>query len=435
MTLEEFKKRAKKMPDEPGVYFFLGPRKEVLYIGKATSLRDRVRSYFAPDLAETRGPIIVSMIEKAKYLEWRVTDSVLEALILEGSLIRAYKPPANTDRKDDKSYNHVVITKEDYPRVLVVRGKELAGYDPKRSKEVYLPSIKETVHLRYVFGPFPHGLQLQEAMKLIRKIFPYRDRCIPAEVSLAKGKKPKACFNSHLGLCPGTCTGKIGKAEYHRTTRHIALLFQGKKKLILKELEHDMRAAAKLELFEKAQRYRQQLFALQHINDVALIKDEFRHPVSPLGTYRIEAYDIAHLGGSAAVGVMTVVEDGAAQKSEYRKFRIRAAKAGDDPGALQEVLSRRLGHEEWPLPRLIAVDGATAQINAAQRLLNDLGLRIPVVGVVKDEKHRPREIRGDRAHFANRERNRERDILLANAEAHRFAIGYHRKRSRRDMGL
>jgi excinuclease ABC subunit C len=113
-------------------------------------------------------------------------------------------------------------------------------------------------------------------------------------------------------------------------------------------------------------------------------------------------------------------------KNDYRKFRIRKAKSGDDPGALREVLSRRLEHEEWPLPRLIIVDGSTAQINSAQQVLEEYGMTIPIVGVVKDEKHRPRDLRGDRDLI----HGRERDILLANAEAHRFAINYHRKTSR-----
>jgi excinuclease ABC subunit C len=132
---------------------------------------------------------------------------------------------------------------------------------------------------------------------------------------------------------------------------------------------------------------------------------------------------------------MVVVEGSVAQKSEYRKFRIKAAKAGDDTGALREILSRRLGHDEWPLPRLIAVDGARAQINAAEAVLRQYGMGIPVVGVTKDEKHRPRAIvglerfRGSAAVL----KIDERDILLANAEAHRFAITYHRKRTRKSL--
>ncbi|MDE2071706.1 MAG: GIY-YIG nuclease family protein [Patescibacteria group bacterium] len=432
MTLEQFKKKMKKIPDAPGVYFFLGKNKKVLYIGKATSLRDRLRSYFVKDIAGVRSPVIAHMVEKARSIDYRQTDSVLEALILEASLIRAHKPKANTERKDDKSFNHVVITKESFPRVLVVRGKELELLRKKllsrHFRETEGTVSKGFFAIRYEFGPFPHGLQLIEAMKLIRRIFPYRDnKCTPCGEK--KNLQCRPCFSRHIGLCPGVCTGEIGKAEYHCTTRHIAMLFQGKKKLIKRELERDMRRAAKEELFEEAKRFRTQLFALTHIHDVALIKDEYR--AHRAEGDRIEAYDIAHLRGTAAVGVMTVVEDGVAAKSEYRKFRLRSSKAGDDPGALREVLSRRLAHEEWPLPRLIVVDGAVAQMNAAKKVLAQYGVVVPVVGVVKDERHRPRGLQGDKALVARH----DREILLANAEAHRFAIGYHRTTSRKNLTL
>jgi excinuclease ABC subunit C len=304
MTLEEYNLLKKEMPDSPGVYYFLGSRKEVLYIGKATSLRDRVRSYFAPDLISTRGPLLVEMLQLAKTVEWKQADSVLEALILEANLIRSHQPPYNTLLKDDKSFNYVVITKEDYPRVLVVRGKELEQ----------IPA-EETLY-KYIFGPFPQGLQLREAMKLIRKIFPYRDTCIPAAEQIAMGKKPKACFNAHIGLCPGVCTGAVSKAEYARLLHHIVLLFQGKKKELIRTLEREMKLAAKEERFEEAARMRGQVFALNHIQDVSLIKDEYRKPKMTLGVTRIEAYDMAHLRGQAFVGVMTVVEDGIAQKND-----------------------------------------------------------------------------------------------------------------------
>ncbi len=412
----------KRIPDSPGVYFFLGKNKKVLYIGKATSLRDRTRSYFAADLAANRNPLIVQMLQKAQTLEWRETDSVLEALLLEAALIRSHKPPANTDLKDDKSFNYVVITQEEYPRVLVIRGKNLTAA-PKAKK---------------IFGPFPHGLQLREAMKLIRKIFPYRDTCTPCNITrrnlVNKVSPCKPCFNYQLGLCPGVCAGAVSKQEYGRNVRHIVLLFEGKKKQLIKALNKEMRAAAKTEEFEQAKELQRQMYALQHIQDISLIKEEYRSPSTALGSIRsdrIEAYDIAHLRGSAAVGVMVVVEGGEAAKGQYRKFKIKSAKAGDDPGALKEVLSRRLGHDEWPLPRLIVVDGSTAQINAARNILAEYGMAIPVVGVVKDEKHRPRNIAGDRGLV----KEKEREILLANSEAHRFAIGYHRKTSRRELTL
>jgi len=403
------------MPDAPGVYFFLGKNKKVLYIGKATSLRDRTRSYFAGALAEVRSPLIATMVAQAVSIDWRATDSVLEALLLEASLIKTYKPKANTELKDDKSFNYVAITKEDFPRVLVVRERELKGSTLKS------PELRSNLK---IFGPFPHGAQLKEAMKLIRKIFPYRDTC--------KLGQKRPCFNAQIGLCPGVCSGAIAKQKYRRNIRHIVLLFEGKKKQLLKVLNKAMRVAAAAEEFEQAKELQRQLYALQHIQDVSLIKEEYRQTnirTSVSLVLRIEAYDVAHLRGSAAVGVMTVVEGGAAEKSQYRKFKIKSAKAGDDPGALKEILSRRLGHDEWPLPRLIVVDGSTAQINAAQNILAEYGMAIPVVGVVKDEKHRPRTISGDRELI----KDKERAILLANAEAHRFAIGFHRQKLRKRM--
>ncbi|MEK7612897.1 MAG: GIY-YIG nuclease family protein [Patescibacteria group bacterium] len=437
MTLEQFKKKSQAMPESPGVYFFLGKRKEVLYIGKAASLRDRVRSYFIQDIAEARSPLIGTMVARATSLDWRKTDSVLEALMLEAHLIKNYKPRYNTDAKDDKSWHYVVIQKEDFPRVLLVRGKELSA-----SRKSFSPASgrrgnasKNDFRFAYTFGPFPHGLQLKEALKIIRKIFTYRDTCTPCSSQLPKVRpsKPsqgqtfvrcKRCFNAQIGLCPGVCSGEISKAEYKKIIRRIVLLFSGKKQLLMKNLERDMKRAAHEEEFEEAQLLSRQIFALKHIQDIALIKDEYRS--TSLTTSRIEAYDVAHLGGSAAVGVMTVVEDGQAQKSDYRTFRIRASKPGDDTGALCEILSRRLGHDEWPLPRFIVVDGSTAQINAAQKTLESYGIHIPIVGVVKDEKHRPREIKG----LSTSLKVNERDILLANAEAHRFAVGYHRRRLR-----
>lgn len=382
---------------------------------------------------------------------------------MEASLIKTHKPYYNTDLKDDKSWNNVVITKEDYPRVLVVRSKELvAGKNFGRGsagddrgpvdfpQKIVYPDKVALPPLAYTFGPFPHGMQLQQALKLLRKIFPYRTKCEPCEEQLAKVRplktsqgltfaKCKRCFDAQIGLCPGVCSGEMGRAEYRRIIRHIVLMFKGKKSLLVKSLEREMKNAAKEERFEEATRLRQQLFALTHIQDVSLIKDEYRAHGTAAQASRIEAYDIAHLAGQAHVGVMTVVEGGLPNKMEYRKFTIKQAKGGDDPGSLREVLSRRLAHNEWPMPKLIVVDGHTAQINAAVAVLKQYGIQIPVVGVVKDEKHRPRSIAGLSTVLKVNDRNGDlsralsRDILLANAEAHRFAISFHRKKSRKNF--
>jgi excinuclease ABC subunit C len=135
--------------------------------------------------------------------------------------------------------------------------------------------------------------------------------------------------------------------------------------------------------------------------------------------------------GGAMVGVMVVTVNGHAEPAEYRKFKINSVSSSNDPAALKEVLSRRLGHSEWPLPKIIVVDGSTAQMNVAEAVLEEVGVKIPIVGVVKDEKHRPKQIKGDKSLIATR----EHDILLANAEAHRFAIKYHREKLRTISGF
>ncbi len=406
MTREDLAK--KKLPDAPGVYFFLSGRKEILYIGKATSLKNRVRSYFASDLREKRSQLIENMVEEAKSVEWTVTDSVLEAMILEANLIRTHKPRFNTISKDDKSFNHLIITKEEWPRVLVVRGKDLtAKYTPEE--------------IMYHFGPFPSATLFKEALKIVRRLFKFYDTKTPIGREKSKMAKGKIDFNRQIGLYPG---GE-DKKEYLKTIKHLKLFFEGKKQQIIKELEKEMKTLAKAERFEEAEVVKRKIFSLEHIQDVALIKDEAR-VYRDDKTVRIEAYDVAHMTGQNMVGVMTVVEGGEANKNEYRKFKIKTVDRSNDPAALREILDRRLRHEEWPLPQIIVVDGSTAQKNAAEKVLKSYELSIPIVAVVKNEKHQPERLVGPNTLLAKY----QNDILLANAEAHRFAIGYHR--SKRD---
>jgi len=396
----------KKLPDTPGVYFFLGARKEILYIGRATSLRSRVQSYFASDLSEKRSPLIVDMVAKAKAIDWTVTDSVLEAMILETNLIRTHKPRFNTISKDDKSYNHLVITKEEFPRVLVVRAKDLT--------EKF-----EQEELQSVFGPFPSSGLLKEALKIVRRIFRYYDMRKPIGSEKSKVARGRIDFNRQIGLYPNKQT----KEEYGKTIRHIELLFQGRKKELLRELNKEMKRYSKTEEFEQALRVKKQIFALEHIQDVALLKNDSR-VYRDDRTARIEAYDIAHLGGSDMVGVMTVVEGGEAKSNDYRKFKIKDITSSNDTAALKQVLKRRLEHEEWPLPQMIVVDGGTAQRNTALKILKEKNLAIPVIAVIKNEKHQPERVIGSQKLL----RDYHEDVLLANAESHRFAIAFHKNR-------
>lgn len=395
MTRQELKKIA--LPDSPGVYLFKKGR-DVLYVGKATSLKDRVRSYFSSDIAESRGPRIVSMRELATAVDYKQTDSVLEALILEAELIKRYQPKYNVDAKDDKSWNYIVITKEDFPRVLTVRAKDL-------------PFFEDTI--QFQAGPFPHGGELKEAMRIIRKIFPFRDVCEPHST--------KACFNAQIGLCPGVCSGAITQREYAHIITHLKIFFRGKKGELLQTLKREMSRYANTQKFEEAARLRNQLFALTHIRDVSLLK---RSPSTSLGTIRkarIEAYDVSHISGTSGVGVMVVLQGGILVKSEYRKFKLRTKK-NDDVGALREVLSRRLRHKEWSFPGLIVVDGGIAQKNAAEMVVREAGVDIPVIAVTKDAHHKAHHCIGQQKII----HDHKEDIFASNAEVHRFAVAYHR---------
>ena len=377
------------LPDAPGVYLFLGKNRKILYIGKATSLKDRVKSYFVRDVLMTRSPLIAKMLEEVEKIEFIETNSVLEALLLEASMIKKSQPIYNSKEKDDKSYNYVTVTKEDFPKVVVTRGSG-------------------------TYGPFPHGGELKEALKIVRKIFPYRD---------SKCKlNGKPCFNAQIGLCPGPCAGRISKKNYKKIIRHLNLFFEAKKPQLIKSLEKEMRLFAKGQKFEEAEKVKKQIFALEHIQDIALIKEDLTTNNRQPTTFRIEAYDIAHTSGTNVVGVMVVVEDGELAKGQYRKFRIHDDQ-NNDTANLKEVLTRRFTHPEWRFPSLIVVDGGKGQINVTKEVLGKAGLDIAVASVVKDEKHKAREILGKSV----LSRALDKSILLANNEAHRFAISYHRK--------
>ncbi len=387
------------LPDSPGVYFFRDEDGGILYIGKATSLKDRVRSYFNPDLMKTRGLRLVSMVTISHTVTYQETGSVLEALLLESKFIKEHDPLYNTKEKDNKSFTCVVITKEKFPRVLTMRIRE---YEKQFSK-------KDSVA---VYGPFASLSQLRIAMKIIRRMFPYRDTCLPSQ--------GPQCFNAQIKLCPGVCMGQITETDYKKNISNIKKLFEGKKTEIKKSLEKDMKEYAKRQLFEKAAQARNTIFALDHIKDVNLIQEE--EIVSFKTTnFRIEAYDVAHISGTSRVGVMVVLDGKEKAKDGYRKFKLEE-KVNDDYEGLRQVLTRRFRHTEWRYPDLVVIDGGLPHKQVAEKVLANLGLLIPCVSVVKDERHKPKDILGDKVHVDYH----TKEILLANAEAHRFAIGYHK---------
>ena len=314
MKLTDVKLKNGRLPETPGVYLMKDAAGRLLYVGKAANLKRRVSSYFQ----KAHDGRIERLVSEIGRIDYEGTATAIEALIREAELIKKFEPPFNVREKDDKSFLYVLITKEKFPRVLLVRGKDLPAQGT-------------------IYGPFTSAKSLREAMRLIRKIFPWNDH--------APGMKPgRPCFNYQIGLCPGICAGLADQKEYRKTVAALRLFFEGKRKRVVAAFEKAMQAASRRLDFETAEKYRRRLFALQHIQDVALIsEDEIRDErTENRRSVRIEGYDISNISGTSAVGSMVVFsargglalggENFRPQKGEYRKFRIR--------GPLWELVGR-----------------------------------------------------------------------------------------------
>jgi excinuclease ABC subunit C len=381
------------LPETPGVYLMKDAKGRLLYVGKAGNLRRRVSSYFSRP-HDARIEKLVSEIKKIDYIE---TDTALEALILEASLIKNRRPPYNIKDKDDKSFLYIEVTKDEFPRVVLVRGKSARG--GKR------------------FGPFTSASSVRTALKIIRKIFPFSVH--PPEMV---GKFTRPCFDYEIGLCPGTCVGKADRKDYLINIRNIEKLLDGHKRTVIRSLERRMVASSARLEFEEAQILKRQIFSLQHIEDTALIShDDISSISSWRGPHRIEGYDISNISGTAAVGSMVVFIDGKPDKAEYRMFKIRTVKGANDVGMIQEVIRRRFGNS-WAFPDLILVDGGLGQVNAAREVLTESKMKIPVVGMIKGPDRKDTRLVGSITGII------DKGVLVrVRDEAHRFAINFHRR--------
>ncbi|MDE2018982.1 MAG: UvrB/UvrC motif-containing protein [Patescibacteria group bacterium] len=410
------RKDYKKLPETPGVYLMKDTGGKILYVGKAGNLRRRVSSYFE----RPHDVRIEKLVSKIASIDFEETDSTLEALIREARLIRELTPPFNVKEKDDKSFLYIEITKEKFPRVLLARGHDVGTGNRK-------PGTGN------LFGPFTSATGAREALRILRRIFPWSTH--ETEGKSGKKKEKRACFDYELGLCPGTCIGAISEREYKKNIAHLKLFLEGKKKKLIAALEKEMAAAAKTMEFEKAAKLRGQVFALKHIRDTALMgKEENGEWRTENGTrFRIEGYDISNISGTAAVGSMVVFENDQPDKNEYRKFKIKTVFQPNDVGMLTEMLERRFRHSPvlrspfsilhpWPLPGLILIDGGLAQVNAANKVLLRAGLKIPVVGIAKGPERKRNDIIGLVPKGVKKE-----TLIRVRNEAHRFAISYHKK--------
>ena len=437
------KSKLAKLPPSPGLYFYKDKTGEIIYIGKAANLRNRVRQYFQK--SRLRDPKTDALINEISSLQWRELESEADALFLEAELIRRYQPRYNIMLRDDKSLLYVRIDYDsDYPTVSTLRRPLDDG-------------------ARY-FGPYLSGYAVKKALRHLRRAFPYAER-------RSAGAK-RSGLHYHLGLDPGLEDGHTSLAEYRSNLRKLMRYLKGEGAQLAKLAEKEMKAAAKAKNFESAARARNQLFALRALDRQILFGDRENLDLSldealsgladilglKVPPRRIEAFDISHFAGREAVASMVVFTNGVPDKTAYRKFKIRLSR-NNDVANIREVVSRRFSPwnlAKWPLPQLLIIDGGKGQL-AAAIAARDFAVQsaITTVGLAKRHEelivHRPGSSIGSGDKLKNRVglsggfvsfSNQFANVALPTNspvikllqrirdESHRFAVSYHESLSR-----
>lgn len=374
------------LPETPGVYRFYNSAGKIIYIGKAINLRKRVSSYFQKNDHEAKTSQMVLQIDR---IEITSVDSEFEALLLEAALIKRHLPKYNVIWKDDKHYIYIKITRETYPRILFSRREEggSAAY----------------------FGPFPSKRVVRGMLTYIRSIIPYCSQ---------NRNNTRPCFYTHIGLCD-PCPAAIrpmlldqartATQRYQEHIRRIKTLLSGNIESIRRLMTREMTDAANRQSFEEATGIRDRLRTLEYLVRQYHAPEEYMQnpklveairaaeakelrdlllPYYPsLGPIRrIECYDISNTSGTLATGSMVTFSNGEPDKDYYRRFRIRTKTTPDDFAMMREMLARRLRHTDWPAPDLLVIDGGAPQLRALKTVLDESGMRLPVIGLAKQEE-------------------------------------------------
>ena len=402
----DIKRKIKTLPDSAGVYLMKGRAGEIIYIGKAASLKKRVTSYFRQRPLSAR---LQALIDNIKDIDYIVTASEAEALLLEAGLIKSNQPKYNVALSDDKNYPLLKLTlNEKFPRLLITRRVKGDG-------------------ARY-FGPFTEAKLLRQALAFLRRVFPLRT---------CKTMPKTACLNYYLRQCLAPCADKTDAKRYNETVNHLVMFLEGKRPGLLKQLEARMAAASNEKRYEEAALIRDQIRALTAavlipkkgqgiINQLGALKEISHLKKEP---QRIEAFDVSNISGKEAVGSMVAFLNGKPHKDGYRRFKIKEVKGIDDYGMIREIVHRRyadlLKQKEQP-PNLIIIDGGKGHLSNAIAELEKLGLKdIPIMAIAKEFDHIYLPGKSEPIKLAPNSLvlyliQRIRD------EAHRFAIGYHK---------
>lgn len=451
MNREKFSRLLKTLPTDPGCYLYKNDVGKIIYVGKAKNIKKRVSSYFSKSYKEIH---LQALVKDIADIDFVITDSELEAFILETNLIKKYKPHYNRDLKDDKNYIWIMFDKnEDFPKPEIVREK-------KKNNAIYL-------------GPYHFTMPIKRILFRLRKVYPYRtcNRQIKEVIDEKNGKhltvsnNPKPCFYYQLGLCPGPCAGLISKKDYWKNIRGIVNFFTKDHKKILSDMRAQMNKYSKNLDYEKATVLRNKIVDLEYIkqkvsidsvdmDEVLFLKQKVKKSQQGLEEligelsfkgmrlkkdFKIECFDISNIQGTNAVASMVVFVNGVSQKRLYRKFKIRVKSTPDDFAMMQEALKRRFKHEQKKEDQsfdvkadLVIVDGGKGQLSSAHQIFKELHINIPLIGLAKkNEDIFYIEELGDEINFIQKRlKTRTEGFFLLQRirdESHRFAINYHRK--------
>ena len=426
--------KVRTFPRSPGVYLMKDAQGRVVYIGKAKNLRARAGSYFLK--AAELDPRIKGWIGEVVDVDHLAADSEVDALLLEARLIKDIQPKHNADLKDDKSFPYLqVTTGEDFPRVNFTREPLDRG-------------VK-------LYGPFPRAKSLRGAIQVLQKIFKFRTCSLEIEEDDPRWRWFRPCLLHSIDQCTAPCNLRINQETYKKDIRRLRLFLDGKKEVVLAEIEAEMREASKALQFEKAARLRDELKALRTLNLRGNLADHAQPEVFYVDPRRglnglkkvlglestprtIHCVDIAHLGGTETVGSLVTFIDGLPFKPGYRRYKIKSVAGVDDFASIREVVSRRiqgLRERDEPLPDIFLIDGGKGQLNAAHEAFRALDAEPKaLISLAKREEEifvlgRSDPIVLGRRSFALRLLQYARD------EAHRFAQHYHHMlRRKRTLG-
>lgn len=367
----KLKDKLKTLPSSPGVYFHKNKKNQIIYVGKAANLKNRVKQYFMNSSNfDPKTKQLVNLIEDT---DWMVVESEFDALFLEAEMIKRYKPKYNILLRDDKSSVYIRI---DYNNIHPIVTTTRAPLDDGA----------------YYFGPYLSSTAINRALRILRPVFPYA----------IKNSGKKVSLDYHLGLDPGLEENKTSLKEYRSNLRKLMAVIEGKKDKLIKDLYKDMEKKASKQDFESAAKIRNQIISLKNLSNKIIFSDkEFQdiskdHALNELQKLlgqtkpfkRIEGYDISHMSGTDVVASMVVFSNGISDKKNYRKFKIYSDKNNDFLN-LYETLYRRLSPKNiksWGLADLVVIDGGKGQLKSAINARNERQIRIPFIALAKREE-------------------------------------------------